>query len=66
MSGVVRSAQEGAHRAGEAVQSGLNSIKRATVGGSTTGDKVSEGASHVENRASEVGNRASDSVKGNP
>jgi len=66
MSGVVRSTQEAMHRAGESVQQAAHDVKRSTVGGSTTGDKISEAGTHASNRASEVTNRASDNVAGRP
>jgi len=59
---ILRGAQEGLHRAGEAVESGFNSIKRATVGGSETGDKISETAHKAENRGSETGTRIGDKM----
>jgi len=59
---MLRGAQEGLHRAGEAVESGFNAVKRATVGGSETGDKISETAHKGENRAGEAGNRIGDKV----
>jgi len=59
---MLRSAQEGLHRMGESVEQGFNSVKRATVGGSETGDKISETAHQGQNRLGETGNRVSDKV----
>jgi len=59
---ILRGAQEGLHRAGESIESGFNAIKRATVGGSETGDKISETAHKAENRTGETGNRMGDKV----
>jgi len=58
----MRDVQEAAHRAGESIQSGFNDVKRATVGGSYAGDKVSETTNKASNRATETQNRASDAV----
>jgi len=64
MSGVVRSTQEAAHRAGESATSTAHDVKRATVGGSTMGDKTSEATQKTGNKASEMGNRVKDAVTG--
>jgi len=59
---MLRSAQEGLHRVGENIESGFNAVKRATVGGSETGDKISETAHQGQDRLGEAGNRISDKV----
>jgi len=57
-----RDTQEGGHRMGESIEHGLNSIKRAVVGGSETGDKASETTHKAENRVSEGANRVGDKI----
>jgi len=59
---MLRGAQETMNKAGESLESGFNSVKRAVVGGSETGDKVSETMHQGQNRAGETGNRIGDKV----
>jgi len=64
MSNVVRAAEQLGHRVSEGVESGFNTVKRATVGGSATGDKTQETVHQGENRLKETGNEIVDSIKG--
>jgi len=57
-----RDTQEKGHRIGEKIESTMNSMKRAVVGGSETGDKASETAHKTENKMSEGANRVGDKI----
>jgi len=47
MSSLTTQTKEAMHRMGENAQESINDLKRATVGGSKTGDKVSEGSTKM-------------------
>jgi len=59
-----RDAQESGHRIGESVEHGVNTVKRAVVGGSETGDKASETGHKASNKISEGANRIGDKLSG--
>jgi len=63
MSNVVRATEQLGHRVGESVESGMNTVKRATVGGNEPADKTSEGAHQAQNRLKETGNEILDGIK---
>jgi len=56
----VLDAKESGHRMGEGAETHLNNLKRATVGGSEVGDKVSETLHQAGNRLNEVRERMAD------
>jgi len=59
-----RDAQESGHRVGETIEHGVNTVKRAIVGGSETGDAASETGHKAQNRVSEGVNRIGDKISG--
>jgi hypothetical protein len=66
MSNVPRAAEQFGHRVSEGIEQGINSVKRATVGGSKPADKTQETAHHAENRIKETGKEILDGISGGP
>ncbi len=59
-----RDAQESTNRVSESLEHGVNSVKRAFVGGTGASDTASETAHHAQNRVGEVANRVGDKLSG--
>ncbi len=58
----VRDAEETGNRFSESVERGMNTVKRAVVGGNPAADHAGESIHSAQNRVSEVKNRVNDVV----